>query len=160
MADSKKTILTQTGYQNLKDELEDLKVNKRKEIAEKIKEAREQGDLSENAEYDAAKDEQAKIEARIREIENMLKNKEVIRDKDMDASVIGIGRAFKIRDMELKETMEYEMVNSTNANTLMGKISDESPVGEALVGHKKGETVKVEIGNREVKYKILDVQKA
>ena len=157
---AKTTQLTRDGLEKLKSELEYLRTTGRTDIAEKIRVARGYGDLSENSEYDEAKNEQAKIEARIREIENMLKNKEVIRDKDMDASVIGIGRAFKIRDMELKETMEYEMVNSTNANTLMGKISDESPVGEALVGHKKGETVKVEIGNREVRYKILDVQKA
>ncbi|MCR5430744.1 MAG: transcription elongation factor GreA [Eubacterium sp.] len=160
MGEDKKLVFTKSQVKDLENELKDLKLVKRDEVAEKIKVARAQGDLSENAEYDAAKDEQAKIEARIREIENMLKNKEVIRDKDMDASVIGIGRAFKIRDMELKETMEYEMVNSTNANTLMGKISDESPVGRGLVGHKKGETVKIELGDREVKYKILDVQKA
>ena len=160
MGEDKKLVFTKSQVKELENELKDLKLVKRDEVAEKIKVARAQGDLSENAEYDAAKDEQAKIEARIREIENMLKNKEVIRDKDLDASVIGIGRAFKIRDMELKETMEYEMVNSTNANTLMGKISDESPVGKGLVGHKKGETVEIELGDREVKYKILDVQKA
>lgn len=159
MGEDKVLVFTKSQVKALEDELKELKLVRRDEVAEKLKVARAQGDLSENAEYDAAKDEQAKIEARISEIEKMLKNKEVIKDKDMDASVIGIGRTFKVRDMESKEDLEYDMVNSNHANTLMGKISDESPVGKALVGHKKGEIVDIEIGDRVVKYKVISVQK-
>ena len=140
----KKHILTYEGLKNLEDELQDLKVNKRKEIAEKIKEAREQGDLSENAEYDAAKDEQRDIEARIEQLENLLKNAEVVVEDEVDLDTIGIGCMVKILDKEFDDELDFKIVGSTEANSLAGKISNESPLGKALLGKKIGETAVVE----------------
>ena len=159
MAETKKNILTYEGLKALEDELHDLKVNRRREVAQKIKEAREQGDLSENAEYDAAKEEQRDIELRIEEIDKILKNAEVVDDDDVDASVINVGCTVKIKDMEFKEEMEYKIVGSTEANSLKGKISNESPVGKALIGAQKGDTVEVETPAGIIKYKILDFHK-
>ena len=156
----KKNILTYEGLKKLEDELQDLKVNRRKEISQKIKEAREQGDLSENAEYDAAKDEQRDIEARIEEIEGILKNVEVVDEDEVDLDTVTIGCKVMIRDMEFKEDMEYKIVGSTEASSLQGKISNESPVGKALLGHKKGDTVKVETQAGELKYKILAIDRS
>lgn len=156
----KKNILTEEGLAALEDELQDLKVNKRKEVAVKIKEAREQGDLSENAEYDAAKDEQRDIEIRIEEIEKILKNAEVVTSEDVDGSAINIGSTVRIRDVEFDEEMEYKIVGSTEADCLGGKISNESPVGMALIGAKVGEKIEIETPNGEmVTYEILDIQK-
>ena len=138
--EAKKNILTAEGLKILEDELEDLKVNKRKEVSQKIKEAREQGDLSENAEYDAAKDEQRDIEARIEEIEKILKNAEVVTDEH-DTNNINIGWTVKLLDVEFDEEVEYKIVGSTEANSLKGKISNESPMGKAIFGHRTGETV-------------------
>lgn len=121
MAETKKKILTYEGLKALEDELHDLKVNRRREVAQKIKEAREQGDLSENAEYDAAKEEQRDIELRIEEIDKILKNAEVVDDDDVDASVINVGCTVKIKDMEFEEEMEYKIVGSTEANSLKVK---------------------------------------
>ncbi len=160
MADSKKTILTQTGYQNLKDELEDLKVNKRKEIAEKIKEAREQGDLSENAEYDAAKDEQRDIEARIEQIEKLLKDVEVIDEGDINSDIISAGSKVLIYDEEEDEEFEVVIVGSTEASSLNGKISNESPLGKALIGHKTGDAVEVETETGVLVYVVRSVSRA
>lgn len=160
MAEVKKNILTEEGLKSLETELQDLKVNRRKEVAQKIKEAREQGDLSENAEYDAAKEEQRDIELRIEEIDKILKNAELVVDDDIDSSVINIGCFVKIKDMELKEEMEYKIVGSTEANSLKGKISNESPVGKALIGAKKGQTVEVETPTGMIKYKILEIKKS
>ena len=140
----KKNILTEEGLAKLEDELQDLKVNRRKEVAAKIKEAREQGDLSENAEYDAAKDEQRDIEIRIEEIEKILKNAEVVSSKDVDANAINIGSTVRIKDLSSGEEMQYKIVGSTEADILGGKISNESPVGVALIGAKAGQTVDVE----------------
>jgi transcription elongation factor GreA len=159
MAEMKKNILTYEGLKSLEDELHDLKVNRRREVAEKIKEAREQGDLSENAEYDAAKEEQRDIELRIEEIDKILKNAEVVVDEDVDSSVINVGCTVKIKDLEFDEEMEYKIVGSTEANSLHGKISNESPVGKALLGAQKGETVEVETPAGMIKYKILDFHK-
>ena len=122
------------GLKKLEEELQDLKVNKRQEIAQKIKEAREQGDLSENAEYDAAKDEQRDIEARIETLEKILKNAEVVVEEDVDLNKISIGCKVKIRDLEFNEDLEYKIVGSSESNSLKGKISNESPVGKALLG--------------------------
>ena len=155
----KKNILTYTGLKKYEDELHDLKVNKRQEIAQKIKEAREQGDLSENAEYDAAKDEQRDIEARIEQIEKILKNAEVVVEEEVDLDKINIGCQVKILDMEFDEELEYKIVGSTEANSLKGKISNESPVGRALLGKKAGETVDVETQAGVIQYKILDIQR-
>ena len=157
MAEVKKNILTEEGLKALEEELQDLKVNRRKEVAQKIKEAREQGDLSENAEYDAAKEEQRDIELRIEEIDKILKNAELVVDDDIDSSVINIGCTVKIKDLEFKEDMEYKIVGSTEANSLKGKISNESPVGKALIGAKKGQTVEVEAPSGILKYKILEI---
>lgn len=159
MAEGKKNILTEEGLKALEEELQDLKVYRRKEVAQKIKEAREQGDLSENAEYDAAKEEQRDIELRIEEIDKILKNAELVIDDDVDSSVINIGCTVKIKDLEYKETLEYKIVGSTEANSLKGKISNESPVGKALIGAKKGQTVEVEAPSGMIKYKILEITK-
>ena len=139
--EEKKNLLTYAGLKALEDELHDLKVNRRKEVAGKIKEAREQGDLSENAEYDAAKDEQRDIEARIEEIEKILKNAEVVVEDEVDLDKISVGCSVKIYDEEYEEEMEYKIVGSSEANSLKGKISNESPVGHALLGHKVGDEV-------------------
>ena len=157
--DVKKNLLTYEGLQKLEDELHDLKVVKRKEVAEKLKEARAQGDLSENAEYDAAKDEQRDIEARIEDIEAILKNAEVVLEDEVDVSKIGVGSKVKILDKELKEEMEFKIVGSAEANSLKGKISNESPVGRALIGAKKGDTIEVETQAGTLKYKVLEIQK-
>ncbi len=159
MAD-KKNILTYEGLVKLENELHDLKVNRRKEVAQKIKEAREQGDLSENAEYDAAKDEQRDIEARIEELEKILKNAEVVDEDEIDLEVISIGCKVKIFDMEFDEELEYKIVGSTEANSLQGKISNESPVGQALMGAKVGQTVSVDTQAGTIEYKVLEIQRS
>ena len=159
MAETKKNILTYEGLKALEDELHELKVNRRREVAQKIKEAREQGDLSENAEYDAAKEEQRDIELRIEEIDKILKNAEVVVDDDTDSSIINVGCKVKIRDLEFDEEMEYKIVGSTEANSLQGKISNESPVGRALIGAQKGAVVEVETPAGVIKYGILDFHK-
>ena len=156
----KKNILTYEGLKKLEDELQDLKVVKRKEIAQKIKEAREQGDLSENAEYDAAKDEQRDIEARIEEIEKILKNAEVVVEEEVDLQKINIGCCVRILDCEYDEELEYKIVGSTEANSLKGKISNESPVGKALLGKEVGDTVKVETEMGILEYKVLEIQRS
>ncbi len=158
--EGKKNILTYEGLKKLEDELHDLKVIRRAEVAQKIKEAREQGDLSENAEYDAAKDEQRDIEARIEDIEKILKNVEVVDEDEVDLETINIGCKVKIRDMEMKQDLEYKIVGSTEANILKGKISNESPVGMALIGAKKGQTVKVETQIGIQKYKVLEIERS
>ena len=135
--EEKKNLLTFTGLKKLEEELHDLKVFKRKEVAGKIKEAREQGDLSENAEYDAAKDEQRDIEARIEEIEKILKNAEVVDEDEVDLDKISVGCRVKVYDIEFDEEMEFSLVGSSEANSLKGKISNESPVGKALIGAKR-----------------------
>ena len=139
---------------------QNLKVVKRKEVAQKIKEAREQGDLSENAEYDAAKDEQRDIEARIEEIEKILKNAEVVVEEEVDLEKISIGCKVKILDCEFNDELEYKIVGSTEANSLKGKISNESPVGRALLGKKVGDTITVETQAGELSYKVLEIQRS
>ena len=156
----KKNILTYEGLRHLEDELHNLKVNKRKEVAQKIKEAREQGDLSENAEYDAAKDEQREIEARIEEIDKILKNAEVVVEDEVDVNVINIGCKVRIFDVEFNEELEYKIVGSTEANSLKGKISNESPVGMALLGRSVGDVVDVDTHTGVCQYKILEIQKS
>ena len=156
----KKNILTYQGLKKLEDELQELKVVRRKEVAAKIKEAREQGDLSENAEYDAAKDEQRDIEARIEDIEKILKNAEVVVEEEVDLDKISIGCNVKILDIEFDEELEYKIVGSTEANSLKGKISNESPVGKALLGKQVGDIVKVETPGGEFEYKGLSIHRA
>ena len=159
MAD-KKNILTYEGLKSLEGELQELKVNKRREVAQKIKEAREQGDLSENAEYDAAKDEQRDIEARIDEIDKIVKNAEVVVEDEVDLNKINIGCRVRIMDMEYDDILDYKLVGSTEANTLKGRISNESPVGQALIGKKIGDTIEVETQAGVIKYKILEIQRS
>ena len=156
----KKNILTYEGLQKLENELQDLKLVKRKEIAQKIKEAREQGDLSENAEYDAAKDEQRDIEARIEELEKILKNAEVVVEEEVDLDKINVGCLVKILDCEFDEELEYKIVGSTEANSLKDKISNESPVGRALLGHQIGDIVDVETQAGILQYKVLEIQRS
>ena len=156
----KKNLLTYEGLQKLESELHNLKVVKRKEVAQKIKEAREQGDLSENAEYDAAKDEQRDIEARIDEIEKILKNAEVVVEEEVDLDKISVGCRVKILDMEYDEELDYKILGSTEANSLKGKISNESPVGKALLGAKVGEVVTVETQAGDLNYKVLEIQRS
>ena len=158
--EAKKNILTYEGLKKYEDELNELKVVKRQEVAQKIKEAREQGDLSENAEYDAAKDEQRDIEARIEELEKILKNAEVVVEDEVDINVISIGCKVRILDMEFNEELEYKIVGSTEANSLKGKISNESPVGKALIGKKKGDVAEVETQVGVLKYKVLEIERS
>ena len=156
----KKNLLTYEGLQKLESELHNLKVVKRKEVAQKIKEAREQGDLSENAEYDAAKDEQRDIEARIEELEKILKNAEVVVEEEADLDKVSIGCSVRILDCEYDEELDYKIVGSTEANSLKGKISNESPVGKALLGAKVGEVVTVETQAGDLNYKVLEIQRS
>ena len=155
----KKNILTYAGLKKLEDELQDLKVVRRQEVAQKIKEAREQGDLSENAEYDAAKDEQRDIEACIEKLEKILKNVEVVVEDEIDLDKINVGCRVKVYDVEFDEEMEFAIVGSTEANSLENKISNESPVGKALIGKKVGDTVTVETQAGDVEYKVLEIQR-
>ncbi len=157
--EGKKNILTVSGLRKLEDELTDLKVNQRKMIAQKIKEAREQGDLSENAEYDAAKDEQRDIEARIEEIEKILKNAEVVDEDEAGTDVVSIGSRVTLWDVEFEEEVVYNIVGSTEANSLKGKISNESPLGKALIGSKAGEVISVESPSGVVKYEVRAIEK-
>ncbi len=153
-------ILTPEGYKKLEDELRNLKVEGRKEIAEKIKEARSYGDLSENAEYDAAKDAQASMEQRITTIENMLKNAQIVSESDVTTDAISIGSKVKLYDVEFEEEMEYSIVGSTEANPDEGRISDESPIGAAILGHKVDDVVDVQLPNGEViQFKVLEINK-
>ena len=155
--EEKKNLLTYAGLKKLEEELHDLKVVKRKEVAEKIKEAREQGDLSENAEYDAAKDEQRDIEARIEEIEKILKNAEVVVEDEVDLDKISVGCKVKVHDFEFEEDIELKIVGSTEANSLENKISNESPVGAALVGAHVGETVVAQTPGGALRIKVIEI---
>ena len=153
----KKTVLTYDGLKRLEDELQDLKVVKRKEVAAKIKEARGQGDLSENAEYDAAKEEQAEIEARIALLEKMLRNAEVIDEEDIDQDSVSLGSKVTILDVEMNEEIEYFIVGSTEADPLSGRISNESPLGMSLLSHKVGDTINVDAPDGIIEYKIVSI---
>ena len=157
---AKRTILTYTGLRALEAELEELKVVRRKEVAQKIKEAREQGDLSENAEYDAAKDEQRDIEARIEEIEKILKNADVVDEEEVDLDKISVGCTVLLYDVEFEEEVEYKIVGSTEANSLSGKISNESPLGKALLGKTVGDVIVVEAQAGTMEYKVLKIDRS
>ena len=152
-----KNILTLSGLKELEEELQHLKVVKRKEVAEKIKEARAQGDLSENAEYDAAKDEQSDMEKRIEEIEKILKNAEVIDEGEVDLNKVSIGCTVTLKDLDFDEEVTYKIVGSTEANILKGKISNECTVGIALIGSAIGDTVEVEGVDEKSHYKVLAI---
>jgi len=154
----KRSILTSSGAEKLAEELRVLKEVRRAEIAQKIKEARAQGDLSENAEYDAAKDEQGEIESRIGEIEAILKNAEIVEDSK-DSSYVSIGAKVTVKDLEFDETLEYVLVGSTEADSLHGKISTESPMGEALRDARVGDIINVEAPAGTFQYEILSIEK-
>lgn len=158
MADTK-NIMTKSGIEEMERELEYLKVTARKEIAQKIKEAREQGDLSENAEYDAAKDEQRDIEARIEELTNILKNAEVIDEDESDGETVTVGCSVVLIDIETNEELKYKIVGSTEANSLKGKLSNESPLGKALLGAAIGETIKAEAPAGIMEYKLISISR-
>ena len=159
MLEAKKHILTSKGLQALEDELQDLKVVRRKEIAQKIKEAREQGDLSENAEYDAAKDEQRSIESRIEELENIIKFAEVIDESSFDTDKVSIGSTVRFHDEEFDEDLEYRIVGSTASDIINKKISNESPIGRALLGSRVGDVVVVESPEGVDRYTILEISR-
>lgn len=157
---AEKQFLTKKGYDERVALLENLKVVRRKEVAQKLKEAREQGDLSENAEYDAAKDEQRDIEAQIAELEEILKNAEIIQDQagGKKSNKVKMESVVKLHDVEYDEDIEYVIVGSSEADSLNNKISNESPLGAALIGKKVGDTVKVEAPVGEIEYKIIEVK--
>lgn len=162
MAEGKKVVLTYEGLKKMEEELEELKTVKRKEVAEKIKEARGQGDLSENAEYDAAKEEQGEIESRIVVLEKMLRNAEVIDDDEVSNEVISVGCRVKIWDVEFEEEVEYAIVGSAEADPMNlenGKISNESPVGHGLLGHKVGDEISIETPGGIVEFKVLAISR-
>lgn len=156
-----KTMITYAGLKKYEDELHELKAVKRQEVAQKIKVAREQGDLSENADYDAAKEEQTEIEKRILELENILRNAEVVVDEEFDHGKINVGCEVKLYDLEFDEEVTYFIVGSSEANSLVGKISNESPVGAGLMGHHIGDTVDIKLPDGGViQYKVLEIKKA
>jgi len=155
----KEVILTYEGLKKLEDELAYLKTTKKIEVAERIKEARGFGDLSENSEYDDAKNEQAEVESRINVIENMLRNAKVVSDDEVDLKTVGIGNKVKVLDIEFNEEIEYTIVGSTEVDVMNNKISNESPMGVALMGKKKGAKVKVNAPAGELEFKILEITK-
>lgn len=155
----KEFLMTSEGLEELKKELETLKTTGREDIAEKIKVARSFGDLSENSEYDEAKSEQAKIEARINEIEAILLHVRVVDDADISTNTIGMGTKVKLKNLDTKENVEYSIVGFAQTNPAQGLISDESPIGKALMGRKKGETVEVEVPIGVLRFKITDISR-
>jgi len=156
----KEVILTPEGYKKLTKEIEYLSTEKRREVAERIKVAREFGDIAENAEYDDAKNEQAYVEARIALLEDRLLNARVIQKKDIAKDVVSIGSVVRLKDMAANQTVEYHIVGSAEANPGERKLSNESPVGRAILGKKKGEVVEVSAPRVALKFKILDIKAA
>ena len=157
----KEVILTPEGYKKLKAEIELLSTERRREVAERIRVARQFGDIAENAEYDDAKNDQMLLEHRIARLEEQLRNARVIEKKEISSDVVSVGSKVRLRDVDAKQTMEYRIVGSAEANPSENKLSNESPVGKAIIGHKKGETVDVTTprGAR-LKYKILEIKAA
>ena len=156
----KDVILTAEGYERLKEEIEHLQTVKRREVAERIKVAREFGDIQENAEYDDAKNEQALLEHRIAMLEERLRNAHVIEAGDITTDVVSVGSMVRLRDVDAKKTFEYHIVGSAEANPAENKLSNESPVGKAIIGRKKGETVEVTAPRGALKFKILEIKAA
>ena len=156
----KEVILTAEGYEKLKEEIELLRNDKRRDIAERIRVAREFGDIAENAEYDDAKNAQAMLEHKIMLLEERLLHARVIDAGDVDTSVVSIGSRVRLKDMDANETVEYHIVGSAEANPAEHKLSNESPVGRAIIGHKKGEVVEVSAPRGALKFKILDIKAA
>jgi transcription elongation factor GreA len=156
----KEIILTPEGFEKLKQEIELLSTEKRREVADRIRVAREFGDIAENAEYDDAKNEQALLEHRIATLEERLRSARVLEKRDVKKDEVSIGSKVKLRDLETKKTVEYHIVGSAEANPAELKLSNESPVGKAIMGHKKGETVEVSAPRGALKFKILDIAAA
>jgi transcription elongation factor GreA len=156
----KEVILTPEGYKKLKDEIEYLSDQKRREVAERIRVAREFGDIQENSEYDDAKNEQAMLEHRIALLEERLKHARVIEAREITTEVVSVGTRVRLRDVDAKETIEYTIVGSAEANPAEYKLSNESPVGRAILGRKKGETVEVVAPRGALKYKIMEIKAA
>jgi transcription elongation factor GreA len=156
----KDVILTREGYTKLRKEIEQLSTTRRREVAERIKIAREFGDIAENAEYDAAKNEQAMLEARIAKLEERLASARVIEKREISKDVVSVGSTVRLRDVDARQTVEYRIVGSAEANPAELKLSNESPVGRAIIGHKKGETIEVTTPRGSLKYKILEIKAA
>jgi transcription elongation factor GreA len=153
-------ILTREGYEKLKGEIELLSTTRRREIAQRIKTAREFGDIAENAEYDDAKNEQMMLEHRIAQLEDRLRAARIIEKNEITADVVSIGSRVKLKDVDANETVEYHIVGSAEADPTERKLSNESPVGKAIIGRKKGETVEVAAPRGSLKFKILDIKAA
>ena len=156
----KEVLLTAEGYQKLKEEIEFLSNERRREVAERIKQAREFGDIAENSEYDDAKNEQAMLEHRIAQLEERLARARVIESDEVGTDVVSIGTRVRLKDIDANETIEYVIVGSAEANPAEHKLSNESPVGRAIIGRKKGETVEVAAPRGSLKFKIIDIKAA
>jgi transcription elongation factor GreA len=156
----KEVILTPEGFEKLKDEIEHLSVDRRRDIADRIRVAREFGDIAENAEYDAAKNEQAHLEARIAMLEERLANARVVTKKEIKSGEVSIGTKVRLRDVKAGKTVEYHIVGSAEADPSANKLSNESPVGKAIMGRKKGETVEVAAPRGKMTFKIMDIKAA
>ena len=159
MANAKQTILTDEGLKKLEEELEQLKTVTRKEVADKIKVALSFGDLSENSEYDEAKNEQALVESRIVQIEAMLKNVKILDEDELSNDMVSVGSKVRLFDKDFDEEVDYQIVGSTEADPMSGRISDESPVGQSLLGHKVGDVVEVETPGGVCLYEVLEITK-
>ena len=159
MEDKKEILLTQEGYQKLEDELEILKTVRRREVADRIKVAISFGDISENAEYDEAKNEQAQVEERIIKLELMIRRAVIIDESKIDSNVVTIGSIVKVNDMDFEEEVEYTIVGSAEADPYEGKISNESPVGKALLGRTIGDIVDVQVPDGVAKFEILEIRR-
>ncbi|MCT4585812.1 MAG: transcription elongation factor GreA [Peptostreptococcaceae bacterium] len=157
MEANKEVILTQEGYNKMEEELEFLKTVRRKEVAGRIKEAISFGDLSENSEYDEAKNEQAQLEERIAKIESILRKAKIIEESEIDSSIVTVGSKVTVYDFEFEEEVEYTIVGSAEADPYEQKISNESPIGKALIGHKEGETLEIQVPDGVVKLDIKAV---
>ncbi len=156
----KEVILTPEGFVKLREEIENLSTVKRREVAERIKQAREFGDITENSEYDDAKNEQAMLEHRIATLEERLANARVIEADEIQSDVVGLGSRVRLRDIDANETIEYTIVGSAEANPAQNRLSNESPVGKAIIGRKKGEIVEVTAPRGSLKFKIMDIKAA
>ncbi|MGI6565896.1 MAG: transcription elongation factor GreA [Limnochordia bacterium] len=153
----REVLLTKEGLSRLEDELEHLKTVKRREVADRIKQALAFGDISENSEYDDAKNEQAFVESRIVKLEKMLRNARLISEDDIQSEVVGLGTRVKLKDLEYQDEFEYMIVSSAEADPGEAKISDESPVGEALIGKKPGDIIEVEVPAGIVRYQVMAI---
>lgn len=156
---NKQVVLTYEGVKKIEDELEYLKTVKRKEVTEKIKVAISYGDLSENSEYDEAKNEQAFVEGRIATLENMLKNAKIIDDEDINTDIVSIGSIVKVKDLEFDDELEFTIVGSAEADPALMKISNEAPIGEGLIGKKVGDKVTIQIPDGVTTFEILEIRK-